>query len=123
MSNVISMESIKERLRHLSDYMPELKHIHSDIINYFGNYFAKKLSDKHNPEGFYLALELAISNLENGFDATTGEKLIHQCQPAVYELLREIIPDITDAVNKEYKDFSEKVKLCSEQVFERYVEN
>ncbi len=109
----ISMEPVKEKLRNLQEYMPD----GLDIIYDFGKYLADKLPPKLVPIGFNIATGAMINALEAGVDEVSGEPIRNSLtgyDSIAYYLLREIVPDIAEAVCPE--DFAKDVKKIYEQV-------
>ena len=101
----VSPESIKEKLRNLQEYMPD----GDNLLYKFGEYIADKLSpNRIIPEGFYMAAELALNDLqEDG-----GENY----PPFIYALIGMKIPEIAESVYS--KEFGEDVKELYEEIRE-----
>jgi len=123
MSDVISMEPIKERLRKLADYVPELRSINSDLVNDIGTYLGRGLKDKHTPEGFYSTLVILINNLqENVNKHNIQPSSLLGLHPAVYESLIDLMPQLTESICSglpKYENFVKKVKESYEEVLKR----
>ena len=107
------MEPIKEKLKNLREYMPEQE----DLVYEFGAYLAQRLNPELVSEGFNMAAELALYDLQTGVDGFTGKPLMNRLvgyPSAIYGFLRFQVPDIAKAVCPEefahgVREFQEKV--------------
>ena len=109
----ISMEPVKEKLKNLREHMPE----QDDTIYSFGAYLADRLNPELVPQGFNMAAELALYDLEKGVDGFTGQPIQSRLvgyPSMIYGLLRMQVPQIAEAVCPE--DFAKGVKDFYEQV-------
>jgi len=112
----IAMEPVKEKLRNLRTYMPKAH----DGIYTFGQLLAERLNPEIVPDGFYLAAELLVDELQKGVDGRSGKKIINSLTdnpPVVYWVLRREIPNIAKAVCPE--DFAAGVKTAYDEVQKR----
>lgn len=110
----ISTEPIKEKLRNLSEYMPD-----QDETTYqFGRFLAERLgNDTILPMGFNMVAELGLYDLQTGIDGFTGEPIRSRLvgnPPMIYGFLRMIVPEIADAVCPE--DFAKGVRKMYDEV-------
>ena len=118
----ISMEPVKEKLRNLREHMPNCMPNFEDITYDFGAYLADRLNPKLVPQGFNLAAELALYDLQKGVNGFTGQPIRSNLvgyPPMIYGILRTQVPEIAEAVcPKDFargvRDFYEKVnaKMC-----------
>ena len=109
----ISTEPIKEKLRNLRQYMPN----QIDVIYDFGAYLADRLNPELVSQGFDMAAELVISDLQMGVDESTGQPIRSRLvgySPVIYGLLRTQVPKIAEAVCPE--DFAKGVREFYERV-------
>jgi len=115
-SKAISTEPIKEKLRNLKEHMPDQQ----DVIYDFAEYLADRLNPELVPEGFNMAMELALYDLQQGVDGFTGQpiqsRLVGYPAP-IYALLRMQVPEIADAVCPE--DFAQGVRKMYDEVNKR----
>ncbi len=116
----ISMESVKEKLRNLKDYLPN----GDDFLYDFGKYLADRLNPSLVPGGFNITYELALEDLRMGGDYGENGKVNVPTNligyPAVmYGILRmrmlEIAkatcpPEFAEEVNKVYEEVNAKIK-------------
>ena len=103
----LSMEEPKKRLENLTEFMPGA----NDQVLAFGRFLAEYLGSELVPVGFVMGCELALSDIQNGVNGFTGKPIQSSLvgyPPIIYELVRNKIPDIADAVLPE--DFAGKVK-------------
>ncbi len=113
LEGAISTESVKEKLRNLKQYMPD-RH---DAIYDFGAYLADRLNPELVPQGFNMAAELALYDLQTGIDGFTRQPIRSRLvgyPPMSYGLLRMQVPEIAEAVCPE--DFTKGVREFYEQV-------
>lgn len=68
LENLISTESMKEKLKDLRKYLPE----EDDFTCQFASYLASKLNPEIFPGGFNLAYVLAVADLKRGGIYDTG---------------------------------------------------
>ncbi|MBS3150625.1 hypothetical protein J4425_02365 [Candidatus Woesearchaeota archaeon] len=109
----ISMEPVKEKLRNLREHMPDQQ----DVIYDFGAHLADRLNPELVPQGFNMAAELALYNLQKGVDGFSGQPIRSRLvgyPSMIYGLLRMQVPQIAEAVCPE--DFAKGVKDFYEQV-------
>ncbi|MEK6874071.1 MAG: hypothetical protein AABW91_04450 [Nanoarchaeota archaeon] len=71
LDEALSMEPIKEKLKTLSEYMPN----QDDITYIFGAYLADRLNEELVPQGFYLAAMRAIGDLKRGKSGFPGKSI------------------------------------------------
>ena len=112
-NEAVSMEPVKEKLRNLREYMPD----QPDEIYDFGAYLADELNLDLVPQGFKMAAELAICDLERGINGFTGQPIRSRLvgHPSVfYRLLRIEVPELAQAVCPE--DFAKSVIDFQKQV-------
>ena len=112
-SEGVPMESVKERLKNLSQHMPN----HSPITYDFGLFLADRLNPRLVPRGFVMAVEFALYDLEKGVDGFTKRPLdgrLTGCPSIFYHLLRMQTPQIAEAVCPE--DFAREVKTIYESI-------
>jgi hypothetical protein len=112
----ISMDSIKEKLKNLKEYMPDQE----DVICDYAKLLADVLNPKLTPAGFHLASQLVLFDLQRGEDGINGTKspdysIIFQrlCgyPQIIHALIGMELPNIVKAVCPE--DFAEEViKEC-----------
>ena len=109
----ISMEPVKEKLRNLHDYMPGQE----DLTYRFGAYLAERLDSELFPEGFNMAADLALYDLQKGVNGFTGEPIRSSLvgyPSVIYSILRKQVPNIAKAVCP--KDFASEVRDFYEKV-------
>ncbi len=109
----ISMEPVQEKLRNLREHMPDQQ----DVTYDFGAYLADRLNPELVPQGFNMAAELALYDLQKGVDGFTGQPIQSRLvgyPSMIYGLLRMQVPQIAEAVCPE--DFAKGVKEMYEQV-------
>ncbi len=109
----ISTEPVKEKLRNLRQYMPDQQ----DVVYDFGAYLADRLNPELVPQGFNMATELALYDLQKGVNGSTGQPIRSRLigyPPVIYESLRMQVPEIAEAVCPE--DFAKGVREFHEQV-------
>jgi hypothetical protein len=110
---IILTEPIKEKLRNLRDYMPG-----QDETTYqFGAYLAERLNPEIVPQGFYLAAQLALYDLENGVDGFTRQPIRNELAGLpllMYIILQGKIVSIAEAVTP--ADFASDVRKMSKEV-------
>jgi hypothetical protein len=110
---VLSMKEAKEKLSELQKYMPK----NEDTIWEFGRMLSTKLNPELVPEGFVMACELLIYDLQKGVDGFTGQPIRSKLvgyPPMIYALLRMEIPHIASVIFPEefataVKDFIQEV--------------
>ncbi|PJE81236.1 hypothetical protein COU58_03555 [Candidatus Pacearchaeota archaeon CG10_big_fil_rev_8_21_14_0_10_32_42] len=110
---VISMEPVKEKLKNLRKYMPN----QDDTIYDFGAYLADRLNPELFSQGFNMAAELALYDLQTGVDGFSGQPIRSRLvgyPSMIYGLLSMQVPQIAEAVCPE--DFAKGVKDFYEQV-------
>ncbi len=111
----ISTEPIVKKLRNLREYMPD----GGETLYKFGEFLADRLS-RHStlvPQGFNIAAELGIYDLQNGIDGFTGKPIQGELvgyPSQVYDLLRMSVPDLADAVCPE--DFAKGVRKRYDEI-------
>ena len=113
LEGAISTEPIKEKLKNLRQYMPNQQ----DVIYDFGAYLADRLNPELVSQGFNMAAELALYDLQKGVDGVTGQPIRSRLvgyPPVIYGLLRMQVPEIAEAVCPE--DFAKGVREFYEQV-------
>lgn len=96
LDNAISMEPVKEKLRNLHEYLPN----ENSILYDFAGYLADRLNPRLVPEGFVLAAELALYDLQTGIDGFTQQPVPARLQgyPSVlYAVLQMRVPEIAAA--------------------------
>ena len=104
---------MKEKLRNLREHMPD----QNDQIYSFGAYLADRLNPELVPEGFNMAAELALYDLQKGVNGFTGKPIQSRLvgyPPMIYGILRMQVPEIAKAVCPE--DFAKGVIEFYEQV-------
>ena len=111
----LEMNDVKTKLLDLKQYMPE----EPDIIYEFGRFLAGRLNPRLTPEGFNLALELAMYDIQTGTEGYTGKPITHALTgypSTVYVGLRLNLTNIAKAVLPEefYKKFEEVRKKVDE---------
>ncbi|HUW43418.1 MAG TPA: hypothetical protein VMV95_00440 [Bacillota bacterium] len=109
----ISMEPIKEKLKGLREHMPDQQ----DVIYDFATYLADRLNPELVPQGFNMAAELALYDLEKGVDGFTGQPIQSRLvgyPSMIYRLLRMQVPQIAEAVCPE--DFAQGVRKMYDEV-------
>jgi len=105
--DAISMNEAKDKLRNLSQYMPDQE----ETIYEFGKYLADRLNPELLPMGFVMACELALYDLQKGVDGFSGQPIRSRLvgyPPMIYALLRMMIDQIAEAIFPE--DFANAVK-------------
>lgn len=117
--NALSMQDPKGRLKVITRYIEGA----DDMLCKFANFLAERLNSQLVPEGFVMACELALYDLEAGVDGFTNQPLNNELvgyPQIVYVLIRMQIPDIADAIfpsefAHEVKDFISKIKEESDK--------
>lgn len=117
LEKVVSMESIKEKLKDLKRYMPE----QPPIVYDFGAFLADRLNSDLVAAGFVLATELALNDMEAGVDGFTGKRISGRLSgypSQIYAILRAMqLPEIVRAVCPE--DFAKDVEEAYRQINEK----
>jgi len=112
----IPMEPVKEKLRNLPQYMPEV----DETVYKFGEFLADRLRPRLDSIGFSVSAELALCDLQTGIDRYSNQPIrtrLAGCQPMIYGFLRTKVSDIAEAVCPE--DFARGVREFQEQVNEK----
>jgi len=92
----IATDSIKEKLLNLEQHMPDQQ----DLTYKFGKLLAGRLNPELVPEGFNMAAELLLYDLQKGVDGFSGKPIQSSLvgyPPMIYSLIRMSIPDIAAA--------------------------
>ena len=113
LEGAISTEPVKEKLRNLRQYMPDQQ----DVTYDFGAYLADMLNPELVPQGFNMAAELVLYDLQKGVDGFTRQPIRSKLVGyplVIYGLLRMQVPEIAEAVCPE--DFAKGVREFYEQV-------
>jgi hypothetical protein len=111
----ISTEPVIEKLKNLREYMPE----EEETIYQFGAYLADKIGEhsKLAPQGFKIAADLGLYDLQEGVDGFTGKPIQSSLvgyPPQIYTLLGMRIADLADATCSE--EFAKEVRAFDEQI-------
>jgi hypothetical protein len=112
----LSMTEAKEKLANLEGLIPGAP---NPLIYDFGRFLAGYLNVELVPQGFVMACELALYDLQKGVSGYTGKPIENRLvdyPPMIYSLLRMEVPNIAAAVLP--ADFAEGVKTFVEQVNE-----
>lgn len=107
------MEPVKEKLKHLQDYLPNQQKIVYD----FAVYLADKLNQKLVPRGFNVTAALTLYDLEKGVNGFTGQPIQSRlvgCPSVIYRLLEMQVPEIAEAVCPE--EFAQGVRKMYDEV-------
>lgn len=110
----ISMEEAKAKLRNLKEHLPDC----DEVVWKFGAFLADRLNPELVPEGFSMAVTLALYDLEQGIDGYSGEPIRSSLvgyPPQIYALLNMYVPEIAEAVLPE--DFAAEVRQVYEDMF------
>lgn len=110
----ISMVEVKEKLRNLENYMPKQKKLVYD----FGKFLADRLNPELVPEGFFMAAQSAISDLEKGVDEQGNSITNTLCgyAPSVYATLAIQILQIAEATCP--TEFAQSVRIFYNEILE-----
>ncbi len=96
---VLSMEEPRRKLRELEKFMPESV---NRLVYEFGRFLADYIhSSELVPQGFVMATELALYDLQTGKSGFTGESIENNLigyPSMIYSLLRLEVPRIAEAV-------------------------
>lgn len=87
MSNKIDTAGVKEKLLKLDSFVPLET---SGILGWFGKYLAEQIPSKLSPLGFVHECYIAIFDLRDGINSTTGKPIrnkLSRNHPATYILL------------------------------------
>jgi hypothetical protein len=110
---VLPMEEAKKKLNELEKHMPNTQ----DTICDFGRFLSPRLNPQLVPEGFILACELAIYDLQKGVDGFTGQPIRSKLvgyPPMIYALLRMNISHIASAIFPD--EFATAVKMAIQEL-------
>jgi hypothetical protein len=112
----LEMNDIRSKLTNLKQYMTG----EPDIIYEFGRFLAERLNPRLTPEGFNLALELAMHDIQTG-TGYTGKPITHALTgypQIVYASLGTRLNDIAKTVLPEefYKKFEDVRKKMEDQI-------
>ena len=111
----ISMEEPKQKLMALEEHLPDAP---NDLVYDFAHFLAKHhLNPELIPQGFVIACELALYDLQTGVDGYTSQPIQSRLvgyPPMTYGLLRTNIPTIAKAIFPE--EFAESVRTFMEEV-------
>jgi len=106
-NDAISTAPIIEKLKNLSEHMPG----EDEFVYKFGAFLAGRLNPGIVPQGFVIAAQLALFDIQQGVDGFTGEQIsreLHGYPPQMYAFLDALIPQIAKAVCPE--DFTRGVE-------------
>lgn len=117
MSDAISMDTVREKLKNLRESRPR-----EDEYTYaFAEFLANRLNDKLNPQGFYMTMQIVLMDLQTGIDGFSGKPINNNLAclpPTMYAMLQLIfIDNIVDIVCP--KEFAENVKDVDKHVMEK----
>ncbi len=110
----LSMKEAKEKLAELKKHMPKAS---GEIVYKFGRFLAERLNPQLVPQGFVMACELALYDLQEGIDGYSNQPIQSSLvgyPPMIYGLLRMEIPRIAEAIFPE--DFATSVKTIFEEI-------
>ncbi len=88
---------IKDRLLRLREYLPNQQ----KLVYSFAEYLAQHVNADLVPEGFFLAANLALYDLQEGVDGYSGKPIRNEAVgqvPLIYTLLELSIPQIAQAI-------------------------
>jgi len=121
--NALSMDEAKVKLRNLKEHMPDLDDSRARLLLPFGKLLADRMNPKLVPQGFVMACELLLHDVEAGVDGYTGEPIRSDLvgYPSVmYGFLRLEIPALAKAIFPE--DFAKGVQEFVEEVMQQIKE-
>ena len=111
---VLSMDEPKQKLMELETHLPDAT---NDLIYGFGRFLAERLKPELIPQGFVLACELALQDLQAGVDGFTGRPIQSRLAgypPMIYALLRSEVATIAKAIFPE--EFAKVVETFVEEM-------
>ena len=104
-----------EKLSDLGAHMPGCDKFTCE----YGAYLAGRLNPTIVPEGFTVAAELALSDLQTGVNGFTREPIRNSLvgqPPQVYAILSMYTPKIAEAVCPE--DFAKRVRELHDEIYD-----
>ena len=111
---VLSMDEPKQKLMELETHLPDAT---NDLIYGFGRFLAERLNPELIPQGFVLACELALYDLQAGVDGFTSQPIQSRVvgyPPIIYALLRSEVVTIAKAIFPE--EFAKGVETFVEEM-------
>ena len=96
---ILEIVEAKKKLMELEKYISS--NVIDDPIYGFGRFLAERLNPELAPEGFVLACELALYDLQSGVDRFTQEPIRNGLvgyPPVIYTLLGMKISEIAEAI-------------------------
>jgi len=110
----LSMDEPKKKLMQLNESLPNAS---NELVYDFGRFLTGYLNPELAPQGFVMACELALYDLQTGTNGFTGKPIQSRLvgYPSMtYSLLRMQIPIIADAIFP--AEFAAGVKAIIEEV-------
>jgi hypothetical protein len=116
LEKTLSMEPVKAKLKNLREHMPDQE----DVVYDFASYLADRLNSELVPEGFYMASQLVLYDLQkgvSGFPSNPIPSSLAGYPPQMYAFLNMYVSQIADAVCP--PEFAEGVKRMDDAVHKK----